>query len=221
MDRILIAEAGKAIYEPLLMACRANGWESLTAHTAAEAVRLCRIVRFDLLLIDTVLPDEDGFSLAQRLQPFGIPVLFIAPPLALQDRLRGFALGAAGILEKPPDIPELLARIKSILRRSVYIPKQASIGDVTVYFDKRRVRKNGQEIPLTLTEFLLLEILLRNPDTVLSREKLLEVVWGFGTAGDTRTVDVHIMKLRRKLGLQNEIRAVYKIGYRLNTPKAP
>ena len=83
MDRILIAEAGKAIYEPLLMACRANGWESLTAHTAAEAVRLCRIVRFDLLLIDTVLPDEDGFSLAQRLQPFGIPVLFIAPPISV------------------------------------------------------------------------------------------------------------------------------------------
>ncbi len=216
MDRILIAEAGKAIYEPLLMACRANGWESLTAHTAAEAVRLCRIVRFDLLLIDTVLPDEDGFSLAQRLQPFGIPVLFIAPPLALQDRLRGFALGAAGILEKPPDIPELLARIKSILRRSVYIPKQASIGDVTVFFDKHRVRKNGQEIPLTLTE-----IPLPNPHTVLSRENRLEAVWRFGTAGDTRTVYLHIMKLRRKLGLQNEIRAVYKIGYRLNTPKAP
>ena len=73
---------------------------------------------------------------------------------------------------------------------------------MTVYFDKRRVRKNGQEIPLTLTEFLLLEILLRNPDTVLSREKLLEVVWGFGTAGDTRTVDVHIMKLRRKLAIR-------------------
>ena len=108
---------------------------------------------------------------------------------------------------------------RSVLRRTDGLAKQAVLGDLLILFDERRVMKGGQEIALTPTEYQLLEALLRNQNIAMSREKLLELVWGYEFEGDTRTVDVHITKLRKKLGLENIIRTVYKIGYRLEVPR--
>lgn len=198
---------------------RLIGYEYLTTHTAANAEQVCRTERFDLLLLDVMLPDGDGFMLAQRLQSVGAPIIFLTAKADLSDRLRGFDLGAVDYVIKPFEMLELLARIKSVLRRTGSLAKQAVLGDLLILFDERRVVKAGQEIALTPTEYQLLETLLRNQNIAMSREKLLELVWGYEFEGDTRTVDVHITKLRKKLGLENTIRTVYKIGYRLEVPR--
>lgn len=209
-------EADKKICESLSACSQSIGCDCLTVHTAADAMRLCRYIRFSLLLMDTALPDLDGFRLAQRLQPFGVPILFIAPELELSDRLRCFELGAAAILNKPLEMAELRSWLKAILRRSEYMSKQILMGDVVIHFDERRVWKGGKEVSLTQTEYLLFEILLRNPNTVMPRETLLRLVWGYEPFNSSRLIDAHIAKLRKKLGLQNEIRTVYKAGYRLD-----
>ena len=219
MSKILIVEDDMAICDLLAMNFRLIGYEYLTAHTAANAEQICRTERFDLLLLDVMLPDMDGFTLAQRLQSAGIPIIFLTAKADLSDRLRGFDLGAVDYVVKPFEMLELLARIKSVLRRTDGLAKQAVLGDLLILFDERRVMKGGQEIALTPTEYQLLEALLRNQNIAMSREKLLELVWGYVFEGDTRTVDVHITKLRKKLGLENIIRTVYKIGYRLEVPR--
>ncbi len=215
-NRLLIVEADKKICESLSACSQSIGCDCLTVHTAADAMRLCRYIRFSLLLIDIALPDLDGFRLAQRLQPFGVPILFIAPELELSDRLRCFELGAAAILNKPLEMAELRSWLKAVLRRSEYMAKQILMGDVVIHFDERRVWKGGKEVSLTQTEYLLFEILLRNPNTVMPRETLLRLVWGYEPFNSSRLIDAHIAKLRKKLGLQNEIRTVYKAGYRLD-----
>ncbi|RKJ70371.1 DNA-binding response regulator [Butyricicoccus sp. 1XD8-22] len=219
MSKILIVEDDMAICELLVMNFRLIGYEYLTTHTAANAEQVCRTERFDLLLLDVMLPDGDGFMLAQRLQSVGAPIIFLTAKADLSDRLRGFDLGAVDYVIKPFEMLELLARIKSVLRRTGSLAKQAVLGDLLILFDERRVVKAGQEIALTPTEYQLLETLLRNQNIAMSREKLLELVWGYEFEGDTRTVDVHITKLRKKLGLENTIRTVYKIGYRLEVPR--
>lgn len=225
-NRILMIEADQKICESLSACSQSIDCDCLTVHTAADAMRLCRFIWFNLLLIDIELPDLDGFRLAQRLQPFGVPILFIAPELERSDRLRCFELGAAAILNKPLEMAELRSWLKAVLRRSEYMAKQISMGDVTIHFSKRRVWKDGKEVSLTQTEYLLFEILLRNPNTVMPRETLLRLVWGYEPFNSSRLIDTHIAKLRKKLGLQNEIRTVYKAGYRLdlqaeNTARPP
>lgn len=215
MSKILIVEDDLAICELLAMNLRLVGHRYLIAYSAESARQLCQTERFDLLLLDVTLPDGDGVMLAQKLQPLGIPIIFLTAKAGLSDRLRGFDLGAVDYVVKPFEMLELLARIKSVLRRSEGLSKQAVLGDLTVLFDERRVLKAGREVALTPTEYQLLETLLRNQNIAMSREKLLELVWGYEFEGDTRTVDVHITKLRKKLGLEDIIRTVYKIGYRL------
>lgn len=219
MSKILIVEDDMSICELLAMNFRLIGYEYLTAHTAANAEQMCQKERFDLILLDVMLPDGDGFILAQHLQSTGTPIIFLTAKAGLSDRLRGFDLGAVDYVVKPFEMLELLARIKSVLRRTGSLEKQAVLGDLLILFDEHRVVKAGQEIALTPTEYQLLEVLLRNQNIAMSREKLLELVWGYAYEGDTRTVDVHITKLRKKLGLENTIRTVYKIGYRLEVPR--
>ena len=219
MGKILIVEDDNAICELLAMNLRLVGHRSVAAHTAKEAESLYRPGRFDLLLLDVMLPGADGFALAKRLQPFETPVIFLTAKDALSDRLRGFDLGAVDYIVKPFEMLELLARIKAALRRTGRLEEQLTLGFITVSFGQRRVWKTGEEIPLTPTEYLLFETLLRNRNIAMPREKLLTLVWGYAFEGDTRTVDVHITKLRKKLGLEDTIRTVYKVGYRLEAPR--
>jgi len=225
-NRILIIESDRKICESLSKCTQSIDCDSLTVHTAADALRLCRFTRFNVLLIDIALPDIDGFQLAQLLQPFNVPILFIAPKLELSDRLRCFELGASAILNKPPEIAELHSWLTAILRRSKYTAQQISMGNITIHCSKRRVWKDGKEVSLTQTEYLLFEVLLRNANTVVPRETLLRLIWGNEPLNSSRLIDTHIANLRKKLGLQKEIRTVYKAGYRLdfqpkNTVKIP
>jgi len=135
----------------------------------------------------------------------------------LSSRLEGLGLGADDYIIKPFEILELVARVEGVLRRTKRNTNQFELSGITVELDTRRVLKDGMEIALTPKEFDLLETLILNRNLALKRDRLLELVWGYDFDGDNRTVDVHIQRLRSKLGWKNEIKTVYKLGYRLQT----
>ncbi|MCH5183988.1 MAG: response regulator transcription factor [Oscillospiraceae bacterium] len=168
---------------------------------------------YDLLILDVMLPGFSGFDLIG--QADGTPVIFVTAKGGLEDRLRGLRLGADDYIVKPFEILELVARVDVVLRRTHATSNSFSFDDIRVEFDSRKVFKNGEEIGLKPKEYELLEALIRNRNLALSREKLLNIVWDYDYAGDARTVDVHIQKLRKKLGLDERLKTVYKTGYRL------
>ena len=168
---------------------------------------------YDLLILDVMLPGFSGFDLIK--QTDGTPVIFVTAKGGLEDRLRGLRLGADDYIVKPFEILELVARVDVVLRRTHALSNSFSFDDIRVEFDSRKVFKNGAEVGLRPKEYELLEALIRNRNLALSREKLLSIVWDYDYAGDARTVDVHIQKLRKKLGLDERLKTVYKTGYRL------
>jgi DNA-binding response OmpR family regulator len=167
---------------------------------------------FDLILLDVMLPGVSGFDFITQVS--GTPIIFVTAKGELEDRLHGLSLGAEDYIVKPFEMLELIARINIVLRRSQR-DEIMQVGAVQVDLKKRLVLSEGQEIILTPQEFSLLEVLIINKNIALSRDKLLELAWGYDYIGDTKTVDVHIQKLRKKLGLENEIRTITKLGYRL------
>lgn len=167
---------------------------------------------FDLILLDVMLPGVSGFDFITRVSD--TPIIFVTAKGELEDRLKGLTLGAEDYIVKPFEMLELIARINVVLRRSKQ-DEVLQLGAVQVDLKKRVVTSEGKEIVLTPQEFSLLEVLIINRNIALSREKLLELAWGYDYAGDTKMVDVHIQKLRKKLGLEHEIRTITKLGYRL------
>ncbi len=159
-----------------------------------------------------MLPGVSGFDFINRVSD--TPIIFVTAKGELQDRLKGLTLGAEDYIVKPFEMLELLARINVVLRRSQR-EETFQIGTAQVDLKKRVVLSAGKEIVLTPQEFSLLEVLIINKNIALSRDKLLELAWGYDYMGDTKTVDVHIQKLRKKLGLEHEIRTITKLGYRL------
>ena len=162
------------------------------------------------------MPGLDGFSVMEKVRD-EVPVIFITARTGLEDRLQGLGYGAEDYIVKPFEILEVLARIENVLRRTHKNQNEFRIKDVRVDLDGRHVYLQDQEVTLTPQEFQLLEILIINRNLALSREKILETAWGYDYEGDTRTVDVHIQRLRKKLNLEQEIQTVYKVGYRLQT----
>lgn len=168
---------------------------------------------FDLLILDVMLPGLSGFEIIKQIE--GTPVIFVTAKTGLEDRLRGLRLGADDYIVKPFEVLELVARVDVVLRRSKAHSHCFTFDDIRVDFDSRKVYKGGAEVALKPKEYELLEALIRNRNLALSREKLLNIVWDYDYAGDARTVDVHIQKLRKKLGLDERLKTVYKTGYRL------
>ncbi|WP_367925033.1 response regulator transcription factor [uncultured Ruthenibacterium sp.] len=218
MAKILIAEDEKPINELIRRNLILVGHECTQAFDGEEALYLCQTKTFDLALLDIMMPVIDGFQLKREL-PKELPVIFVTAKAGLSDRLAGLGLGADDYIVKPFEILELLARVEAVLRRTHAENVGLDIGPCHIELDTRRVWVNGEEIVLKPQEFALLEVLVRNRNFALSREKLLELAWNFDYEGDTRTVDVHIQRLRKKLGLAQQIETVYKLGYRLNTKK--
>ena len=169
----------------------------------------------DLILLDVMLPGLDGFQLMQQISPLQTPVILITAKDSLSDRIKGFELGAEDYIIKPFEILELLARINVVLRRNEQAAPAFHCDTVEVRFTERLVRVDQRQVDLTAREFDLLEVLIRNRNIALTRDKLLELAWGYDYAGDTRTVDVHIRQLRKKLGWEDRIKTVFKLGYRL------
>ena len=216
MATILIAEDAPAINSLMAANLRLVGHTCDQAFTGEQALALAAQKTFDLVLLDVMLPGVDGFAVKGKLPP-DQPVIFVTPKAAPDDKLRGLGLGAEDYIVKPFEALELLARVETVLRRTSRSATVFEFRDMTVDLNARQVRRGGRDIPLTPQEFALLEALVVNRNLALSREKLLALAWGFDYEGETRTVDVHIQRLRKKLGLGKEIQTVFKVGYRLTT----
>ncbi len=211
MAAILFVDDEPAIRDMLRMVLKLAGHSVLEASNAVQARERLSERAPDLALVDIMMPGENGFSLAGELIASGIPVLFLTARTAVTDRVRGLRMGAEDYILKPFEPEELLARIDVILRRTH--PKVFSADGLVIDHNARTVTMNGKPVPLTATEFDLLALLTGNAGAALSRDKILSTIWGWDYIGETRTVDVHVQRLRAKLGT-HAIETVYKYGYR-------
>ncbi len=213
MAKILIAEDEKAINDLIRINLTLAGYECKQVFDGEEALNMAFENKFDLVLLDVMLPKLSGFEIIGELK--GTPVIFVTARSTVSDRLKGLKLGADDYIVKPFEMLELIERVKAVLRRTKGETRRFEFDDICIHLDDRRVFKNGIEIALKPKEYDLLEAFINNRNIALSREKLISLVWDFDYEGDTRTVDVHVQQLRRKLGLSERIQTVYKTGYRL------
>ena len=217
MASILIVEDDPSINELLYRNLSLVGHQCTRAYDGSAALHCLETARFDLLLLDILLPGSNGLALMQKRPDKDIPVIFLTARSSLTDRVHGLELGADDYIVKPFETLEVVARIQAVLRRTKRHDDVFCLDAVKVDFDSREVFCGGEYVDLTPQEFTLLEALIMNRNLALSRDKLLELAWGFDYFGDTRTVDVHIQKLRKKLGIAGRLKTVYKLGYRLET----
>lgn len=215
MTDILIVEDDEAIAKLISMNLGAEGYHCICAHDGMQGADYIEQEEFDLVLLDIMLPEVDGYELLDYIRPTGTPVIFLTAKGSVEDRVRGLKAGADDYLTKPFQIGELLARVEAVLRRLGKGEQQFDIGDVSVRPGSRQVTKNGQPVVLTVKEFDLLVELIQNKNIALYRDRLYEKVWKEPFNGSTRTLDNHIQRLRRKLGWEERIRTVFRIGYRL------
>jgi len=169
---------------------------------------------FDLILLDIMLPKLDGFQVIEELRE-NIPVIFLTAKSAIEDRVKGLNLGADDYMVKPFDMLELQARVETVLRRVNKADVSFVLDNIKVDLLSQQIFCDGKQVEFSPKEFALLETLIKNRNIALSRDKLLEIAWGYEYGGDTRTVDVHVHAVRKKLGWENVIKTVYKLGYRL------
>ena len=214
MAYILIAEDEQAINDLICKNLKLLGHRTAQAFDGAQAMQLIAGENFDLVLLDVMMPQMSGFEVKSKM-PDDLPVIFVTAKNAVSDQLTGLNLGADDYIVKPFDVLVLIARVENVLRRTRKNDTIFAINDCVIDLAKRIVLKDGKEVVLTLQEFNLLEALVLNRNFALSREKLLQLAWGYDYMGDSRTVDVHVQKLRKKLDLQKEIVTVFKYGYRL------
>ncbi len=217
MADILIVEDDRRINELIRRTLNMTGHMGVPAFSGLEALSVLEEKRIDLILLDIGLPDMDGFALMRQIaREFnGIPVICVTARDEVPDRVKGLKGGAEDYIVKPFAMEELLARVQVVLRRFHKEQSIFHIRDVEVDLAGADVKKGGEHTNLTKQEYELLKVLLLNKNIALSRERLLELAWGMDYYGDDRTVDVHIRRLRQKLGLENEIKTIFRYGYRL------
>lgn len=213
MADILIVEDETAINELIRRNLELVGYRCVSVYDGEEAIRRLQEGQFDLMLLDIMLPGADGFEVYQTVEH--VPTIFLTAKGGLSDRVRGLRMGADDYIVKPFEMLELLARVEAVLRRTRKSGTDFVFYGVRIDFESRTIERDGQETECTPREYELLETLVKNRNIALSRERLLDLVWGYDYEGDIRTVDVHIQKLRKKLGLEDCIKTVYKLGYRL------
>ena len=219
MTKILIVDDEKPICDLIDLNLSASGYQCRTVQDGLEALKLIEEENFDLILLDIMLPGADGYDIMEYIRPMGIPVIFITAKHEVRDRVKGLKLGADDYLVKPFDVVELVARVEAVLRRYNKTERLLSAGDVVVDVEARRVTRAGVPVELTNKEFGLLVLFMKNKNVALFRETLYEKVWEGEYYGDSRTLDLHVQRLRRKLGWEHSLVAVYKVGYRLEVPQ--
>lgn len=215
MQRILIIEDDAAIAHLMESTLCRERYNTTWAADGVQGADLFETGHFDLILLDLMLPGISGFELLEYFVPSKVPVIIISAMGQVENRIKGLKMGADDFLVKPFQIGELLARVESVLRRTGKKETTFSCEEVTVDSDSRVVLKNGKEVELTAKEFDLLIVLIRNKNVALSRCFLYESVWQEEYTGETRTLDNHIQRLRKKLGWNDKIQTVFRIGYRL------
>ena len=199
MNKILIVEDEKPINDLIEMNLSEAGYECTCAYDGMTAANILETERFDLVLLDIMLPEVDGYELLEYIKPMEIPVIFLTAKGSVADRVKGLRLGADDYLVKPFEIVELLARVESILRRAGKTQTEIVVDDVVIDTRSRSVRRGNKEIALTMKEYELLLLFVRNRNIALFRETLYERVWESDYMGDSRTVDLHVQRLRKKL----------------------
>ena len=215
MIKIFIVEDEKPISDLLRMSLTKAGYECKCAYDGMAAADVLENECFDLILLDVMLPGADGFELMEYIKHLDMPVIFITAKNNVEDKVRGLRMGAEDYIVKPFEIIELLARIETVLRRYNKIDRMIEIAGLSIDTRSMVVRRGGEEIPLTRKEYELLLLFARNPGTALYRETIYERVWGGDYFGDSRTIDLHVQRIRKKAGWEDKLQSVYKVGYRL------
>ena len=218
MAQILIVEDEKTINSLIKKNLELVGHTCVSVFDGEAVFDEIEKQSFDLVLLDIMLPKLDGFQVIEELRE-NIPVIFLTAKSAIEDRVKGLNLGADDYIVKPFDMLELQARVETVLRRINKADVSFSLGDVHVDLLSQQVFLEGKQIEFSPKEFALIETLIKNRNIALSRDKLLELAWGYEYGGDTRTVDVHVHAVRKKLGWESVIKTVYKLGYRLEVER--
>lgn len=218
MIRILIVEDEKPISDLLRMSLTNAGYHCTCVYDGISAADIIEKELFDLILLDIMLPGIDGYELMEYVQSIGTPAIFITAKSDVNDRVKGLRLGAEDYIMKPFEILEVLARVEGILKRHGKLQTIIRIDDLEINTQAMRVMKNGEEIILTRKEYELLLLFARNPGIVLYKSTIYERVWGGEYPEKTRTVELHIQRLKKKLGWNDQLKLVYMVGYRLEVP---
>lgn len=212
---ILIVDDEPAIAALISRVLTAAGYTCQAVTSSEKAADLIEQNRYDLVLIDVMMPKIDGYDLLEYIRPTGTPSIFVTAKDAVSERVRGLHSGADDYIVKPFAPAELTARVEAVLRRTGRATVQYSLWGCTVDTAACRVTRAGQEIKLTRKEYELLLLLLRGRGTALYRDYLYETLWGDDMSLDTRTLDTHITRLRKKLDLGDKLHAVRQVGYML------
>ena len=215
MVRILAVDDERPIAELLRLSLTRAGYECVCAYDGNEAVEKIDKEAFDLILLDVMLPGINGFELMDYIRSTGIPVIFLTAKDAVSDRVKGLKMGAEDYIIKPFDVLELLARVEGVLRRHGKLQTVLEVGGLVINVWTMTVTRGGQEIALTRKEYELLLLFARNAGAVLSKNAIYERVWGGEYPESTRTVELHIQRMKKKVGWDDRIKPVYGIGYRL------
>ena len=202
--RILVVDDEKTLVKGMKFNLENEGYEVECAYDGAAALDLAREGRFDLIILDVMMPEMDGIEACMKIREFSnVPIIMLTAKSEDADKLMGFESGADDYMTKPFNILELKARVRALLRRAAGVQRSQgsllTVGKITLNTEERAALRDGQTVDLTAKEYDLIELLMRNPRRVYSRENLMNVVWGYTYAGDYRTVDVHIRRLREKL----------------------
>lgn len=207
--KILVVDDEKLLVKGIKFNLENEGYTVDACYDGEQAVALAEKGNYDLIILDLMMPKKDGLQACQEIRAFStVPIILLTARGEKSDLLMGFESGADDYITKPFDVLELKARVRALIRRSSIVstaavqetkPDELTHGHIAVSEEKRRVLKDGAEVELTVKEFDLIAFLMKNPGKVFSRESLLDLVWGYDYLGDSRTVDVHIRRLREKL----------------------
>ena len=212
MASILIVDDDIAINDMIRRNLTMVGYTCDQAMDGKEALQKLDSNKYDLILLDIMLPYLSGFEIIQKITT---PTIFLTAKDSMDDKLKGLTSGAEDYIIKPFEMLELIARINIVLRRTNHLQEKITIDDVEIDLGAKTVTKQKKPVDLTPQEYNLLEVLVLNKNLALSRDKLLNQAWGYDFVGDTKTVDVHIQKIRKKLSFDDRIKTIYKLGYRL------
>ncbi len=215
MIKILIVDDEKPICDLIDINLSAAGYHCKTVQDGLAAIDMIEREKFDLILLDIMLPGADGYDIMEYIKPLKVPVIFITAKHEVKDRVKGLKLGAEDYLVKPFDVVELVARVEVVLRRFNKTQKLLTVGDITVDTEARKVTRAGMPVVLTNKEYGLLVLFIQNKNVALFKETLYEKVWEDEYIADSRTLELHVQRLRKKMGWEHNLVAVYKVGYRL------
>lgn len=218
MARICIVEDDLHIAQMIEATLTMMNYDCVRCEDGKQAVETILNNRFDLILLDIMLPELDGFGVLEKIRSREIPVIFLTAMGSVSDKVRGLRLGAEDYIVKPFEAMELLARIEVVLRR--FHTDESSIlqyEEIQVDIQRHTVTKDGEEVTLTPKQFDVLVFLMKHVDLAVSRDQLLSSVWGYEFEGESRTVDIHVQQVRKKMGLQGRLVTISKLGYRLES----